>query len=190
MATRTVRTCAESVRVPDFLRDLLAKPARFTREPTCNGCRPPLYRDEGSQSIEPLHSIQSTLLIVFTLCNKSSPSLAFLYLKSLHPFDSTLTRGVLGGLPTPRHTIGSLIRDGVPPERRDLGLLQRRRRRPSAPPRTVRASGADRLDVRREGAAPTLRSRIVRPRATDRPRLCREHRQVVHSCVWRPDRRQ
>jgi hypothetical protein len=48
----TVHACAESVRVPDFLRDLLAKPARLTREPTCNGSRPPLYIDEGLRSIE------------------------------------------------------------------------------------------------------------------------------------------
>jgi hypothetical protein len=40
VAARTVRTCAESVRVPDYLRDLLAKPTRLTREPICNGSRP------------------------------------------------------------------------------------------------------------------------------------------------------
>jgi hypothetical protein len=41
----TVRACAESVRVPSFLRDLLAKTAGLAREMTCNGSRPPpLYR--------------------------------------------------------------------------------------------------------------------------------------------------
>jgi hypothetical protein len=45
MVARTVRACAESVRVPSFLQDLLAKSAGLTREPTCNGSRPPpLYR--------------------------------------------------------------------------------------------------------------------------------------------------
>jgi hypothetical protein len=42
---RTVRACAEPVRIPDFLRDFLAKPAGLTRESTYNGSRPPpLYR--------------------------------------------------------------------------------------------------------------------------------------------------
>jgi hypothetical protein len=40
MEARTIRVCAESVRIPDFLRDLLAKPTELTREPTCNGSRP------------------------------------------------------------------------------------------------------------------------------------------------------
>jgi hypothetical protein len=45
VAARTVRACVESVKVPNLLRDLLAKPARLTREPICNGSRPPpLYR--------------------------------------------------------------------------------------------------------------------------------------------------
>jgi hypothetical protein len=38
---------AESVRIPSFLRDLLAKSTRLTRELTCNGSRPPLYIYEG-----------------------------------------------------------------------------------------------------------------------------------------------
>ena len=40
VVARTVRACAESIRVLIFLRDLLAKPARLTQEPTCNGSRP------------------------------------------------------------------------------------------------------------------------------------------------------
>jgi hypothetical protein len=64
----------------------------------------PLYIDEGLRPIEPPQSIQSTLFIVFTLCIRNSPSLAFLYLKSSPLFGSTLTRGVLSGIPTPRHT--------------------------------------------------------------------------------------
>jgi hypothetical protein len=41
VATRTVCVCAELVMVLDFLQELLAKHARLTREPTCNGSRPP-----------------------------------------------------------------------------------------------------------------------------------------------------
>jgi hypothetical protein len=45
VVARTIRACAKSVRVPDFLRMLLAKPVGLTRELTCNGSRPtPLYR--------------------------------------------------------------------------------------------------------------------------------------------------
>jgi hypothetical protein len=58
----TVRACAESVRVPSFSRDLLAKTAGLTRQTTCNGSRPPLYIDEGLQPIEPptIYQIKST----------------------------------------------------------------------------------------------------------------------------------
>jgi hypothetical protein len=125
-------------------------------------------------------SIQSTLFIIFTLCIRSSPSLAFLHLEYSSLFGSTSTRDVLGGLPTPRLTIGSLFPNGVPPGRRDLGLMQRRRY----------YIIVDRPDVRREGVALAPRSRTVRPYAADCPRLRREHRQVVHSSVWRPNRRQ
>jgi hypothetical protein len=34
---------AESVRVPDYLWDLLAKTVGLTREPTCNGSKPPPF---------------------------------------------------------------------------------------------------------------------------------------------------
>jgi hypothetical protein len=57
IVARIVRACVESVRVPDFSRDLLAKPMGLTREPTCNRSRPPLYIDEGLQSIERPQSI-------------------------------------------------------------------------------------------------------------------------------------
>jgi hypothetical protein len=115
VTARTVRACAESVRVLDFLRDLLAKPTELTREPTCKGSRPPLYIDEGLRPIEPPQSIQSTLLVIFTLCSRSSPSLAFLHHESSSLFDSMPTRGVLGGRPTPRHTLGSPLPDGSLP---------------------------------------------------------------------------
>jgi hypothetical protein len=133
---------------------------------------------KGYDQLNPQQLIQSIVLINFTLCIRSSSSLAFLYLKSSPLFGSTSTRGVLGGMPTPRHTLGSLLSDGVSPGRRDLGLL--RRRRSSAPSRTVRAPGAGRPDVCREGAAPVPRSRTVWPRATDGSCFHREHRQVVH----------
>jgi hypothetical protein len=45
------------------------------------------------------------------------------YLKSSPPFGSMSTRGVLGSLSMPRHTVGSLLLDRVPPGRRDIGLL-------------------------------------------------------------------
>jgi hypothetical protein len=47
VVARTVRACAESVRVPSFSRDLLAKTVRLAQETTCNRSRPPLYIYEG-----------------------------------------------------------------------------------------------------------------------------------------------
>jgi hypothetical protein len=45
VVAQSVRACIELVKVPVFLRDLLAKPVGLTREPTCNESRPPpLYR--------------------------------------------------------------------------------------------------------------------------------------------------
>jgi hypothetical protein len=78
-------------------------------------------------------SIQSNLLIIFTLSIRSSPSLSFPYLESSSLFGSTSTRDVLGGLPTPRHALWSLLPDGVSPGRRGLGLW---RRQPFVPSRT------------------------------------------------------
>jgi hypothetical protein len=66
VVARMVRTCAESVRVPSFLRDLLAKTAGLSRETTCNRSRPPPYIDEGLWTIEPPQSIKSNLFIGFT----------------------------------------------------------------------------------------------------------------------------
>jgi hypothetical protein len=57
IVARTVRACAESVRVSDFLRDLLAKSVRLTWEPIYNESRSPLYIDEGLWPIEPTQSI-------------------------------------------------------------------------------------------------------------------------------------
>jgi hypothetical protein len=45
VVARTVRACAELVRVPSFSWDLLAKTAGLARETTCSGSKPsPLYR--------------------------------------------------------------------------------------------------------------------------------------------------
>jgi hypothetical protein len=45
VAARTVRTCAETVRVPSFSRDLLPKTVGLTRKSVRSGSRPPpLYR--------------------------------------------------------------------------------------------------------------------------------------------------
>jgi hypothetical protein len=169
MAVRTVSACTELVTTSSlFLVGFVRKPAGFTLEPTCNGSRPPPYIDVGVRPIEPPQSIQSIVLIIFTLCIRSNHSLVFLYLEYWPLFGSTSTRGVLGGLSTPRDTIGSLLLDGVSLRRRDLGLMQRIR--PSMPSRTVRAPGAGRPDAHREGAAPATRSQTIRAAAgsTDR----------------------
>lgn len=50
---RTVRACAESVRISSFSRDLLPKTAGLTRKSVGSGSRPPLYIDEGLRPIEP-----------------------------------------------------------------------------------------------------------------------------------------
>jgi hypothetical protein len=47
VVARTVRMCAESVRVPSFSRDLLPKTVELTRKSVRSGSRPPLYIDEG-----------------------------------------------------------------------------------------------------------------------------------------------
>jgi hypothetical protein len=68
MAARTIRACAESVMVPRFLRDLLPKPTRLTREPTCNESRPPLLiKMKWYGRLKPPQSIQSNLFIKFTV---------------------------------------------------------------------------------------------------------------------------
>jgi hypothetical protein len=72
----------------------------LTQESTCNGSRPP-------------QSIQSILLVIFTLRIRSRPSVAFFYLKYSPLFGSTSTRGVLNGLPMPRHTLGSISRGEI-----------------------------------------------------------------------------
>jgi hypothetical protein len=41
LVVRTVR--AESVRIPSFLRDLLAKTTDLARDTNCNGSKSPLY---------------------------------------------------------------------------------------------------------------------------------------------------
>jgi hypothetical protein len=49
---RTVRACAESVRVPSFSRDLLPKTAGLTRKSVGSGSRSPLYIDEELRPIK------------------------------------------------------------------------------------------------------------------------------------------
>jgi hypothetical protein len=62
VVARTVRACAELVKVPSFSRDLLAKTVGLARETTCSGSRPPLYIDEELRPIEPptIDQIKST----------------------------------------------------------------------------------------------------------------------------------
>jgi hypothetical protein len=75
----------------------------------------------------------------------------------------------------PRQTLGSLLPDGIPPERQNLDRLQRKpfwaiTDRPS--PRRGPSEHTQR-------SCSCARSRIVQFRTADRPRLRREHRQAV-----------
>jgi hypothetical protein len=58
VVARTVRACAESVRILSLLWDLLVKSAGLTRETTSDESIPPLYIDEGLRPIEPPQSIK------------------------------------------------------------------------------------------------------------------------------------
>jgi hypothetical protein len=75
VVARTVRACAELVKVPSFVQDLLSKTAGLARETNCNGSRPPIYIDEGYGRLNPQQSIKSSIFLVFTLCIRSSSSL-------------------------------------------------------------------------------------------------------------------
>jgi hypothetical protein len=138
--------------------------------------------------LNPPQSIQSNLLIIFTLCIRSGPSLAFPYLESSSLFGSTSTRGVLDGPPTSKHTLGSLLLDGVPLERRDLGLMQKRR--PSAPSRTIWASGADHPEACIGGAAPAPGHRPFDPGQWTVRNSVESTARWFISGVWRPDQHQ
>jgi hypothetical protein len=127
--------------------------------------KPPLYIDEGLRPIKPQNRSNQVYLLFLPYALRVvlfSPSLVSLYLKSPPLFSSMSTRDILGGLPTPRHTLGSFLPNGVPLGRRDLGLP--RRRRPSAPSWIVRAPGANRPDICRG---------VVLRQVADRPTLCR-----------------
>jgi hypothetical protein len=58
LVARTDHAHVESVRVPSFLRDLLAKTTELARETDCNGSRPPLYIYGGLQPIKQQQSNQ------------------------------------------------------------------------------------------------------------------------------------
>ena len=66
---RTVRACAETVRVPSFSRDLLPKTVGLTRKSVRSGSRPPLYIDEGLRPIESptIDQIKSISRFTYTL---------------------------------------------------------------------------------------------------------------------------
>jgi hypothetical protein len=81
---------------------------------------------KGYGRLNPPQSIKSSLLLVFTLCIRNSSSLASFYLKSSPLFGSTSTRGVLGGLPTPRHTLQSLPRWGPSWEARSRSVAKKK----------------------------------------------------------------
>jgi hypothetical protein len=67
MVAWTVCASTKSVRVPNFLQELLAKFVGLTWESTYNGSKNPLYIDEGVRPIDPSQSIQSNIIIIFTL---------------------------------------------------------------------------------------------------------------------------
>jgi hypothetical protein len=73
---QTVRARAELVRVPSFLRDLLAKTTDLVWDTDCNGSRPPLYiyiEDYGRLII--INRINNQFTSCFTLGIRSSSSL-------------------------------------------------------------------------------------------------------------------
>jgi hypothetical protein len=77
VVARTVRACAESIRVPSFSWDLLSKTTRLAQETTCSGSRPPLYIDEGLWPIEPptidqIKSIYQFYLFVLPIARSRS----------------------------------------------------------------------------------------------------------------------
>jgi hypothetical protein len=61
VVARTVRACAESVRVPSFSRDLLPKTVGLTRKSVRSGSRPPpLYRWRATADWTPNNRINTT----------------------------------------------------------------------------------------------------------------------------------
>jgi hypothetical protein len=86
-------------------------------------------------------------------------------------------RGVYVGLPEPRHHQGSLLPDGVPPGS-EIQAPPAIFRRPCA--RADRPALGCGLSGRQAGNLSSYaRSRIVRPCATDHPRLTREHHRLA-----------
>jgi hypothetical protein len=94
VVARTVRACAESVRVPSFSRDSLPKIAGLARETTCSGSKPPLYIDEGLRPIKTPNNRSNQVYFSFYLCIRSSSSLASQSPNSSLLFGSTSIRGV------------------------------------------------------------------------------------------------
>jgi hypothetical protein len=80
---------------------------------------------KGYDGLNPPQLIQSTLLLVFTLCIRSITSLAFLYLESSPLFASTSIRGVLGDLSMPRHPRISPLRWGPSWEARSRSVAKK-----------------------------------------------------------------
>jgi hypothetical protein len=65
VVARTVRSCAESVRVPSFSWDLLPKIAGLARETVCSKSRPPVYIDEGLRPINPFNNRSNQVYFLF-----------------------------------------------------------------------------------------------------------------------------
>jgi hypothetical protein len=92
LVVRTVRTRATSVRVSSFLRDLLVKTTDLVRDTIVTGPHLPslslyIYM-EGFDRLNMNNRINNQLHLVFTLCIRSSSSLALISLslpQILHP---------------------------------------------------------------------------------------------------------
>jgi hypothetical protein len=112
VAAQTVRACVESIRVTPFLRDLLTNSTRLTRKLACYWSRPAPYINEVVRSIDATTIDQSNLCIIFTLFalffpflwSRSNLALVLVFLDLfLHLFfGPTSSRGVLGGMSTPK----------------------------------------------------------------------------------------
>jgi hypothetical protein len=141
---------------------------------------------KGYGRLDPTNRSNQVYFSFLSYTIRSSSSLASQSPNSPPLFDSTSIRGVSVGLPEPRHHLGSLLPDGVPPG----SEIQ-------APPATFAAPCA-RADRPAPGRGPSgcqagnlcpcTRSRTVRPLAADRPRLTREHRRRFLLSDWRSEK--
>jgi hypothetical protein len=65
VVVRTVRACAELIRVPSFSRDLLPKTVGLIWKLVRSGSKPPLYINEGLRRIEPHNNRSNQIYFSF-----------------------------------------------------------------------------------------------------------------------------